>query len=129
MNQHDSSVLEQIADAVSEYQQETTGHRPRSVSVMLGEDTLVITLRGGLAPAETHLAKTAAGAAQVQEFHRRLFATSSDSLSQEICRITGQQVCEATAEVIPPGGRIEHSFTTGTVVQVFLLTPKVHADH
>ena len=52
--------------------------RRRSVTVVLSEDTLVITLHGALSPAEKALAQSPAGAAQVQEFHRQLFANSAD---------------------------------------------------
>ena len=57
----------------------------------------------------------------MQEFHRQLFTNSSDSLRQEIKRITGVEVREATAEVEPTTGTVVQAFTTGTVVQVFLL--------
>ena len=87
----------------------------------MSEDTLVVTLYGALSPAEKALAKTPEGAAQVQEFHRQLFASDSDALRQEIKRITGIDVREATAEVEPASGAIVQAFTTGTVVQVFLL--------
>jgi hypothetical protein len=49
---------------------------------------------------------------------------SSDSLRQEINqinRITGMKVREATAELEPASGAVVQAFTTGTVVQVFLL--------
>ena len=91
------------------------------MTVVLSEGTLVITLHEALSPAEKELAKTPAGAAQMQEFHRQLFASSSDSLRQEINRITGMKVREATAEVEPASGAVVQAFTTGTVVQVFLL--------
>jgi hypothetical protein len=48
-------------------------------------------------------------------------ASSSDSLRQEIKRITGMEVREATAEIEPASGAVVQAFTTGTVVQVFLL--------
>ena len=123
MDKHDSSVAQQIAEAVSAFQQQSTGHKPKAVSVVLSEDTLVITLHEALTPAEQLLATSANGAAQVQEFHRQLFATSSESLRQEIKRISGRQVREAAAEVEPTTGSIAHAFTSGTMVQVFLLTP------
>jgi uncharacterized protein YbcI len=88
----------------------------------------VITLYDALTPAEKALAKSADGAAQVQEFHRQLFATSSDSLRSEIQRITGRHVREAIAEVEPATGTIVHAFTTGTVVQVFLLAATAVAN-
>jgi len=123
-----SSVAQQIAAAISAFQKQSTGHAPKAVTVVLSEDTLVITLYDALTPAEKALAKSADGAAKVQEFHRQLFATSSAALRDEIERITGKQVREATAEVEPTTGAIVHAFTTGTVVQVFLLTGNVPAD-
>lgn len=120
----DVAVIEQIAEAVLAFQIKTTGHEPTSVSVALSEDTLVITVHGALTPAERALAQTAEGAAKVQEFHRQLFAASSQSLRQQIKQIIGRDVHEATAEVEPVTGAIVQAFTTGTMVQVFLLKPE-----
>jgi len=121
MTQTVRTMAEQIAEASMAFQQQRTGHEPKSVSVVLGGGTLVVTLYGALSPAEKALAKTPEGAAQVQEFHRQLFASDSDALRQEIKRITGIVVREATAEVEPTSGAIVQAFTTGTVVQVFLM--------
>jgi len=68
-----------------------------------------------------------AGAARVQEFHRQLFANASDEFRQEIKRITGRSVREAAAEVEAATGSVVHAFTTGTMVQVFLLAKGVAA--
>jgi len=84
-----STMTQQIAQAASALHRQRTGHIPKSVAVVLGEDTLVITLHEALSPAEKNLAKSSDGAAQVQEFHRQLFANDSDSLRREIKRITG----------------------------------------
>ncbi len=122
MEKPKSSMAHQIAQAAIAFEQRRTGsHVPRSVTVVLSEGTLVITLHEALSPAEKELARTPEGAAQVQEFHRQLFASSSDSLRQEINRITGMNVREATAEVEPASGAVVQAFTTGTMVQVFLL--------
>lgn len=115
------TIAEQLASVASTLQQQWTGHAPKAVTVVLSEDTLVITLHDALTPAERALANSTEGAAQVQHFHRQLFAASSESLRQEIKRITGRVVHEATAEVEPATGAIVHAFTTGTVVQVFRL--------
>jgi uncharacterized protein YbcI len=98
------------------------------VNVVLSEDTLVITLHGALSPAEKAMAQSPVGAAQVQEFHRQLFATASDSLRDEIKRLTGVNVREATAEVATASGTVVEVFTTGTMVQVFLLARSVPAE-
>ena len=103
MDKPKSTMAQQIAQAAIAFEQRRTGnHVPKSVTVVLSEGTLVITLHEALSPAEKALAQSPAGAAQMQEFHRQLFANSSDSLRQEISRITGMEVREATAESSRP---------------------------
>jgi uncharacterized protein YbcI len=128
MNISSSTMAQQIADAASTFERQSTGHAPRSVTVVLSNETLVITLHGALTPAEQALARSPAGAAQVQEFHRQLFNTSSEWLRQEIKRITGAEVREAAAEVEATTGTVVKAFTTGTVVQVFLLAHRLPVD-
>ena len=122
------SVAERIAQAAVAFQQQRTGHKPKSVAVVLSGDTLLITLHGALSQAEKALAQSPAGAAQVQEFHRQLFANSANELRQEIKRITGVEVREATTEVETTTGTVVQVFTTGTMVQVFSLAQGVPAD-
>src|SRR4051812_13780943 len=122
MDKSKRSMAQRIARAAIDFEQRRTGnHVPKSVTVVLSEGTLVITLHEALSPAERALARNPAGAAQVQEFHRKLFAIASDALRQEIQRITGMEVREATAEIETSSGAVVQAFTTGTVVQVFLL--------
>lgn len=121
MIQFDSTVIEQLARVASEFQHQLTGHAPKAVTVVISEETLVFTLHEALTAAEKSLAHSTAGAAQVQEFHRQLFSSSSDELRREITRLTGREVQEAAAEVEPFTGAVVHAFTTGTMVQVFLL--------
>ena len=128
MDQLSSTMAQRIAQAASAFQQQRTGRRPKAVTVVLSEDTLVITLHGALSPAEKALAKSAAGAAQVQEFHRQLFSNSSESLREEIKEITGVEVREASAAVETTTGAVVQVFTTGTMVQVFLLAESVPAE-
>ncbi len=116
------TMAQQVAKAAASFQELRTGYAPRAVTVVLSDDTLVITLHGALSPAETALAKTPSGAAQVQEFHRQLFNDSLDTLRQEIKRITGVDVREAAAEIEPTTGAVVQVFTTGTMVQVFQLS-------
>lgn len=121
MDQSPQTVAQRIAEMASALQKQRTGHAPTSVTVVLGDDTLVVTMLDALTPAEKTLARSPAGAAQVQEFHRQLFANSSESLRLEIKRITGREVREAAAEVETATGTVVHAFTTGAMVQVFLL--------
>ncbi len=128
METSDSTVAYQIAQAAIAFEEQHTGHVPKAVTVVLGEETLVITLHGALSPAEQALAQDPAGAAQVQEFHKQLFTNASEPLRREIKRITGVEVREAAAEVEPSSGTVVKVFTTGTKVQVFLLARGVAAD-
>jgi uncharacterized protein YbcI len=117
-----STMAQQIAEAAIAFEQRRTGnHVSKAVTVVLSEGTVVITLHEALSPAEKAMAKSPTGAAQMQEFHRQLFANPSDSLRQDIKRITGMEVREATTEIEPASGAVVQGFTTGTVVQVFLL--------
>ncbi len=128
MNQAALTTAQEIGQAAIALEQLRTGHRPRSVAVVVNADTLVITLHGALSPAERALAQSPAGAAQVQEFHRQLFSNASEALQQEIKRITGVEVREAAVEIEPTTGTLLQVFTTGTMVQVFLLAGDVPAD-
>lgn len=122
------TMTQRIAQAASDFEQQRTGHAPTAVTVVLSEDTLVITLRGGLSEVEKALAQCREGAAQVQGFHRLLFTNSADSLWREITRITGIEVREAAAEVDSAMGTVLHAFTTGTIVQVFLLAQRLPSE-
>ena len=115
------TIAQQVAAAARSFQLQRTGHLPTSVTVVLSEGTLVVTLHGALTPAEVAMASKPEGAAQVQEFHRRLFGGSSEGLRDEIKRITGFDVREAAAEIETASGTVVHAFSSGTMVQVFLL--------
>ncbi len=121
-------MARQIAEAASLFEQQMTGITPKSVTVILSDVTLVITLHGTLSEAEKVLAKTPEGADQVRDFHRQLFANASRSIRQEIKRITGVEVCEATEEVEWATGTAVGVFATGTTVQVYLLADSVPMD-
>jgi uncharacterized protein YbcI len=128
MDKSKPTMARQLAQAASAFEQQRTGHAPQSVTVVLSGDTLVIRMHGALSPAEKALARSPAGATQMQEFHRQLFANSADALRQEIKRITGVEVREATAEVETITGAVMQLFASGTVVQVFLLAGNVASD-
>jgi hypothetical protein len=56
-----------------------------------------------------------------------LFLNSSDKLREQIKKITGLEVREAAGEVEPISCAVVHVFTTGTMVQFFLLSGKVES--
>jgi uncharacterized protein YbcI len=122
MSKSKVTMAQQIAKAAIAFEQRRTGNYvPKSVTVVLSEGTLVITLHEALSPAERAMAQSPAGAAIIQDLHRQLFAGSFESLRKEIERITGMQVRDSTAAIEPNTGAVVQAFTTGTVVQVFLL--------
>ena len=115
------NMAEQIGHAASAFEQIRTGHVPKSVTVVLTADTLVVTLRGVLTHAERVMANTEKGATWVREYHRQLFASSSNSLIDEIKRITGVEAHESPkidATVVP-------MFEVGAIVQVFVLSTAI----
>jgi uncharacterized protein YbcI len=122
------TMAQRLAQAAMALQQERTGHGPDSVTVVLSGDTVVVTLHGALTKAERTLAQSPQGASKVQEFHRQLFSSSSEPMRQEIKKITGVDVRESAAEVETATGTVVQAFTTGAMVQVFLLTQNVASD-
>ena len=118
-------MAQQIAQTAIAFEEQRLGRKPTSVTVVLGGDTLVITMHGVLSPAEQVLATSPAGAAQLQEFHQNLFQLSSDPLRREIERITGLEICEDAKNKAAAAVQV---FSVGTVVQVFLLAGRLLAD-
>lgn len=125
MNNETRIMAQQIAAAVTAFMQRSTGHAPTDVTVVLSDDTLVITLHAALTPAEKALAQDPVGAAEIQEFHRQLFSNSHAPLRQEIQSISGREVREAAAEVDPQTGTVVHALTAGKLVEVYLFTGQV----
>jgi len=128
MSESRPTMAQEIAQAVIDFQRQTTGHAPKGVTAVLSQDTLVVVLHEALSPAERDLARSPSGAAQVQEFHRQLFSTSSQRLKKEIGRITGVEWSEAVAEVEPTTGDMVQAFTRSVKVQVFRLAQGVPGD-
>ncbi len=120
-----SPMAEKVAQAAVAFELKRTGHSPKWVTVVMCETTLVITLHDALSPAEMALAKTPAGAAQVQEFHHGLFANAAESMRQEIKKISGVEVREAREEIKTTNCTVVQTFANGTVVQVYLLACNV----
>ncbi len=128
MQSNTETMAQQVAAAVTTFQTQRTGHAPKAVTVVLSNDTLVVTLHEALSPAEIALSQSPEGAAQVQEYYRQLFDTSVDGMRQEIKRITGVAIREAAVEVETTTGAVVHAFTSGVMVQVFRLTGGISAD-
>jgi uncharacterized protein YbcI len=122
---HPLSMAQQIAQMAIAFEEQRLGRTPTSITVVLGGNTLVITMHGVLSPAEKVLASLPAGAAELQEFYQQLFQVSSDPLRREIKRITGLEICEDATNKATAAVQV---FSVGTVVQVFLLAGRLPAD-
>jgi uncharacterized protein YbcI len=125
MKPTEGTMARRIARAAQEFERTRTGIVPKSVTVVHGDGTLVITVHGSLSPAEKALSRTPAGAAQVQAFHRQLFASGAETLRNDIRHITGVEVREATAEIDPATGTVVAVFASGTTVQIYLLASEI----
>ena len=119
------SMAQQIAQTAIAFEKLRLGRYPTSATVVIGGDTLVVTMHGVLTSAEKTLATTPAGAAQLQDYHQNLFQLSSDPLRKEIKRITGLEICEDAKNKATAAVQV---FSDGTVVDVFLLDGHLPAD-
>jgi uncharacterized protein YbcI len=128
-NASPSLFSKELAQIAMSMQAERTGHMPKAVTVVASEDTVVLSLHEALTPAEKILARTEAGAAKVEQYHRALFAVSCDELRKEIQRLTGKRVREAAVVVEPATGAVVHAFTSGTVVQILQLEANGASTH
>ena len=61
MKKLDPTMAQQVAQAISAFQEQRTGYPPKAVTVVLSDDTLVVTLHEALSPAEKVLARTPEG--------------------------------------------------------------------
>ena len=81
MNKLDPTMAEKVAEAISVFQEKRTGYPPKAVTVVLSDDTLVVTLHEALSPAEKALVVELEGqtkanaeiAAQLDQFERHFF--------------------------------------------------------
>jgi uncharacterized protein YbcI len=113
------TTAQQTAETENALRKQRTGHEPRKVKVVVSDDTLVIAMCGALTPAEQAMASSPEGAARVRDFHRRLFASSSHTLREEITRITGLKLGEAIIDAEPTSRTEVQAYTSGTMLQVF----------
>ena len=101
------------------YQTERTGHAPLVVTVVLERrhagDHAHDAFDAGRKGAGRRWRRQSAGVSPA------VVSYSADALRKEIKSITGREVREAAAEVEPATGSVVHAFTTGNLVQVFLL--------
>jgi uncharacterized protein YbcI len=117
------TIGEKIARAAHAFEMRRTKLARKWVAVFMNEETIMIALHGSLTGAEKAQAQSPAGAAEVQEFHRQLFAGVSALLLQQIKSITGMDVRHTSAEIDSTTGSVVHLLTTETVGENFPRAP------
>ena len=128
MDASERSKARLIAEAAASFEKDRTGHVPQSVTVVMSGGTLVVTLHGALSPSEQALAVSPVGVNELQEYRRRLFETSAAEFRHKIKEITGVEVCAVADEIEPKSGTAVTVFSSGTVVQVFMLAGGVATE-
>ena len=121
-NDRDSVKL--LSEIAGVQQQLRTGHPPKRVDVAFAGNALVMVLHDALTTAEKKLAKDPKASDQLQAFHRELFLNSSNTMKQEISRVTGRAVRETVSELETGAGSLVYAPLTGVMIQVYMLNPQ-----
>ena len=128
MGINDRDGLKQLAEIAGVQQQLRTGHPPKQVDIAFAGDTLVMVLHDALTTAEKQLSQDPHAANQLQAFHRELFLSSSNTMKQEIARVTGRTVRETVCELEAGFGSLVYAAATGMMIQVYMLNPEANPD-
>lgn len=113
-----TDTARRIAEAVKNFELEFEGFLIRDITVVVVSRTLIIVFEGGLNALERTLAQSASGAAQVEEFHQRLFSRGPRTLWSEIQRVLGLEPAAAAEDDPHAPMSCVKVFTSGTVVHV-----------
>ena len=95
-----STMVQQIVRPMSAFQERRADSLPYSVTIDLGDDTLVITLNEDCLTAEKAQPKSGADAARMQEIYRQFISDAMASLRQHMHNLADENVPE-TAQVFP----------------------------
>lgn len=123
-----SDAARRIADAVKTFELESEGFLIRDITVVVVNRTLIIVFEGGLNALERTLAQSASGAAQVEEYHQRLFARGPRTLWNEIQNVLGLNDAEGSDDHHESSMSCVKVFTSGTVVHVCPLSKSMETS-
>ena len=121
---NDRDSVKQLSEIAGVQQQLRTGHLPKKVDVAFAGNALVMVLHDALTTAEKKLAQDPKACDQLQAFHRELFLNSSNTMKQEISRVTGKAVRETVSELETGAGSLVYAPLTGVMIQVYMLNPQ-----
>ena len=128
MGINDRDSVKELAEIASVQQQLRTGHPPKKGDVAFAGNAVVMVLHDALTRAEKKLAQDPKATNQLQAFHRELFLNSSNTMKQEIARVTGRAVRETVSELETGAGSLVYAPATGVMIQVYMLSPRASPD-
>jgi uncharacterized protein YbcI len=99
MEDTEATMAKRIALAAMVYEHRVTGRVPEIVTVVLGDDAVIIKACRSLAQTKAEMVKSSDCAVQLRESQRIPFNIACEPLRCEIGQITGVEVREAVAEV------------------------------
>jgi uncharacterized protein YbcI len=117
----DGRVARRVAHAVGGFEHRLLGRVPSSVTVVVKDDSMVLTVCETFSPMERRLARTDEGRERLRAFHRFLFSATRDAFREHVREHTGIDLCGALAHVDADAGSIFKTFTTGADIECFLL--------
>jgi len=124
MMENNSEMARKIAEAVRTVELQQEGFAPNSITVILCNQTLTITLDAALTSIEQSLLQSEGGSARVQEYHEQLFSKPPYTLWEQIKKVTGASGAECGDSDSKPCCCVK-VFPNGTVVHVFALPQAV----
>jgi len=114
-------LARQVARAAATFEHRLLGRGPRSISVVAGEDWMVVSLHERLSPVECRIAAAARGASRVRGFHREVFDGTLDAFVEHVGRTTGVTLQSGVIDVDASTGSVLKTFTTRRDIDLFLL--------
>ena len=112
MNTSGPTMAHQIAQAAISLEKRLTGHERKWRVAFMNDDPIVIAVHASLTADEVAQTQCMGGGARIKEVHRALFAACRNSMRQEIERITGMEVSEASVDTEPAAGGVVLLFET-----------------
>jgi len=127
MDNSNSVMARQVALAACDFERRRTGNSPKSVTVVLGEHTVVITCTVPCRRPRELWRKSPQVPLKCRSFTANCSTTPPIRCGRRSDEVTGADVREAAVEVEPTTGSVVKAFASGTVVEVFLLADSVTA--
>ena len=108
-----------LAEAIRTFEEEEMAVRPAQVTVMIGEELVLVHLTGVLSSSERALARTDIGQAVLMRFNTLLFNSGSDpSIKEQVSKALEREVIDVTTSLSPLTGSLIVVFSLGAQLVV-----------